>query len=639
VFGNKKVMVRILLGAVVGALAVSMLLYLVPQGTSTGGSPDAVAEVGDQTVTVAEVRAQLRKMEQRSQVPHTLEPFYAQQILEDLVFQKELEYEAKRLGIAVDDAELAERIHRILPDSYSGGTFVGMPRYVDEVRMRFDMSVGEFEDVVRQGLLEEKFRRLVTDGVSASPAELQEEFLRRNEKVKLEYALIKPQDLEANLNPSEADLTAYYQKNPNRYVVPERRIVRYALLDISQLREHMQIGDAELHAVYQQNIAQYQVPNRVHVEHILFKTIGKTDAEVAEIQKKAQDVLKQARKKGADFEALAKQNSEDTGTKDKGGDLGWIVQGQTTPEFEKAAFGLPKGAVSDLVRTPYGLHIIKVLDRENAHTKSFEEVRDSIRTPLLLQKVDREVSDTGDKIAVAVRKSNRGSLDDLARQFHLTVGETRPVGAGDPILELGNSKEVRDVILELRPGELSMPIHTDRGYVVLSVKEIQPTHQGTFMEVRDRVLADWKKEKAAELARSKAAELAKRLQAGEKIQDAAKGLGLQFKTSDALTRNERIPDTGTSRPLLAAFNLKVGQSSPPLAADSNWVVFRVMDRLEPNTDDFANQSKELQGTVLDRKRELAFEAFRAGLEARLRQEGKLKLKPELMSSNFGKMGG
>jgi peptidyl-prolyl cis-trans isomerase D len=639
VFGNKKVMLRIVLGIVVGVLAVSMLLYLVPQGTSTGGSPDAVAEVGDQAVTVAEVRAQLRKMEQRSQVPRTLEPFYAQQILQDLVFQKELEYEAKRLDITVDDAELAERIHRILPDSYSGGTFVGMPRYVDEVRTRFDMSVGEFEDVVRQGLLEEKFRRLVTDGVSTSPAELQEEFLRRNEKVKLEYTLIKPQDLEANLSPGEADLTAYYQKNSSRYVVPERRIVRYALLDINQLREHLEIGDATLRAIYQQNIARYQVPNRVHVEHILFKTIGKTDAEVAEIQKRAEDVLKQAKKKGADFEALAKQNSEDTATKDKGGDLGWIVQGQTTPEFEKAAFGLPKGAVSDLVRTPYGFHIIKVLDRENAHTKPFEEVRDSIRTPLLLQEVDQEASDTADKIAVAVGKSSRGSLDDLAKQFHLTVGETRPLGAGDPILELGNSKEVRDAILERRPGELTMPIHTDRGYVVLSVKEIQPAHQGTFAEVRDRVMADWKKERAAELARSKAAELAKRLQAGEGLQDAAKALGLEAKTSEALTRNERIPDTGSSRPLVAAFNMTVGQSSPPLAADSGWVVFRVKDKLEPDPDDYAKQNKELGETVLERKRELAFEAFRAGLEARLRQEGKLKLKPDLMTSSFGKIGG
>src|SRR5208282_3221097 len=101
------------------------------------------------------------------------------------------------------------------------------------------------------------------------------------------------------------------------------------------------------------------------------------------------DILAQARKKGSNFEELAKKYSEDPGSKPKGGDLGWLVRGQTVPEFEKAAFSLPKGEMSDLIRTQYGFHIIKVLDKETAHTKPFDEVKDSIRTPLLLQKVDQ----------------------------------------------------------------------------------------------------------------------------------------------------------------------------------------------------------------------------------------------------------
>jgi peptidyl-prolyl cis-trans isomerase D len=103
-------------------------------------------------------------------------------------------------------------------------------------------------------------------------------------------------------------------------------------------------------------------------------TVGKTDAEVEEIKKKAQDILSQA-KKSANFEDLAKKYSEDPGTKDKGGDLGWIVQGQTVAEFEKVAFSLPKGSISDLVKTQYGFHIIKIIDKETAHTKTFDEVR------------------------------------------------------------------------------------------------------------------------------------------------------------------------------------------------------------------------------------------------------------------------
>src|SRR4029077_18074029 len=125
--------------------------------------------------------------------------------------------------------------------------------------------------------------------------------------------------------------------------------------DRKSTRLNIQVSDDQLKVQYQNNIQQYQVPNRVHVEHILFMTVGKTYAEVEEIKKNAEDVLKQA-KKVAKFEDLAKKYSEDPGSKEKGGDLGWITQGQTVPEFEKTAFGLSPGQVSDLVKTQYGFH-------------------------------------------------------------------------------------------------------------------------------------------------------------------------------------------------------------------------------------------------------------------------------------------
>src|SRR6201988_947170 len=143
-------------------------------------------------------------------------------------------------------------------------------------------------------------------------------------------------------------------------------------------------------------------------------TVGKTDAEIEEIRLKAEDALKQA-KKGGNFEDLAKKYSEDPGTKDKGGDLGWIVQGQTVPEFEKVAFSQPKGSISDLVKTQYGFHIIKILDKETAHTKPFDEVKDSIKAPLMSNKVDEEENKIADQLSSAIRKSNLKPLADLAR--------------------------------------------------------------------------------------------------------------------------------------------------------------------------------------------------------------------------------
>ena len=384
---KQKLLSRILLGVVVLALSGGMLLYLVPTGPggSTGASSDVVAKVGDQTVTLDEIRQQLDQIKQRNQVPPMLVPYYTQQILHQLLLQKEMQYEGTRLGIHVSNDEIADRIRLILPAAFNQGVPIAPDQYASLVQSRTQMTVPQFEDMVRLGLLQERFQRLVTDGISASPAELKDEFNYRNQKVKLDYAFIKPEDLQAKITVDDAEIKADYEKNKARYQVPEKRVVRYAIVDVNQIRQGIQISDAQLEAIYKQNIQQYEVPNRVHVQHILFLTVDKPDAEVQEIKKRAEDVLKQA-KSGANFEDLAKKYSEDPGTKDKGGDLGWIVQGQTVPEFEKVAFSLPKGSISDLVKTQYGFHIIKIIDKETAHTKSFDEVKDAIRAQLLLQR-------------------------------------------------------------------------------------------------------------------------------------------------------------------------------------------------------------------------------------------------------------
>ena len=628
---------RILLGAVVLLLGGSMLLYLVPQAPTTGEvSTDTVAKVGDESVTVQDIRQQLDQIEQRNQVPRPLESLYAQQILQQLVFQKEIEYEAKRLGITVSDQERADRIRQFLPTAFNGGTFVGLDQYTAQVQQRFQLTVPVFEELIRQGLLEEKFKKLVTDGISVGPEEIQDEFRYKNEKVKLDYALIKPEDLEAKITPSDAELKAAYEKNKSKYQVPERRSVRYALLDVNKIRQSIQISDDMLKTQYQSNIQQYQVPNQVHVQHILFMTVGKTDAEVEEIKKKAEDVLKQA-KKGGKFDELAKKYSEDPGSKDKGGDLSWIRQGQTVPEFEKTAFSLAPGQISDLVKTQYGFHIIKVLEKETAHTKPFEEVKESLRAPLLLSEADRQASDTADKLSAAIRQSSKISLDDLAQQYHLTVGETRPVSAIDPLLELGNSQDVKDAIFRLRPGELSLPIRTDRGYVVLLLKQSLPAHQGSFEEVHDKVLADFKQERSTELAKSKAEELAKRVKSGEKFDAAAKALGLEPKTSDSIPRSGSISGAASGKQLSAAFGLKAGDVGAPLNLGQNWTVYRIAEKTEANPAEFEAQKKQLTEEVLQSKRNLAFDAFRTALGDRLRQEGKLKLMPEKLKG-FGSLG-
>ena len=623
---EKKIGVRIMLGIVVGILGIGMLLYLVPQGTNDLTGSDAVAQVGDQTVSVVDVQTQLSKSTHGTQIPPALLPIYTQQALDQLIEEKMLALEADRMGLRVSDEEHAELLKKLVPTAFTGDTFIGMDRYTAEVQSRFQVSVPEFETEVKNALLQQKFQQLVTDGITASDDEVREEFRRENEKIKLDYVMIKPDDLQSKVAVSDADLAAYFDKKKAQYVVPERRTVDYAILTLAELRQRSPVTEDEEKAYYQSNINQYKLEDRAHVAHILFKTVGMTDAEAAEVKKKAEDVLNKA-KHGGNFADLAKQYSEDT-TKDKGGDLGWIVRGQTVPEFEAAAFSLPKGSISDLVKTQYGFHIIQVIDRETARTQTLDEVKASIVNQLQQEKAEQLGENISAQIADEIRRGGRVPIEDLAKKFNMTTGQAKLVEANQPLPELGNAPGLMDTIFHQRAGDVGAPIHTDLGYVVLSVKDIQPSHAAQLAEVRDRVASDFRHEKAVELAKTRAEELAKRAKSGENLATAAKALGFELKTSEPISRTGSIPDVGSAKQFAAAFALPVGQTGDPIALGQNWAVYRVAQHDPVNQDDFEKQKAKIEEQVLQRKRQAAYDLFRTALKARLQQEGQLHFNAE-----------
>jgi peptidyl-prolyl cis-trans isomerase D len=618
---EKKIGVRIMLGIVVGILGIGMLLYLVPQGTNDLNGADNVAQVGDQTISVVDVQNQLSKSTHGTQIPPALLPIYTQQALDQLIEEKMLVLEADRMGLRVSDEEHADLLKKLVPTAFTGDTFIGMDRYSAEVQSRFQVSVPEFETEVKNALLQQKFQRLVTDGITASDDEVREEFRRENEKIKLDYVLIKPEDLLSKVEVSDADLAAYFDKNKAKYVVPERRTMDYALLTLAQLRQRAEVTEDEEKIYYQNNINQYKLEDRAHVAHILFKTVGLTDAEAAEVKKKAEDVLSKA-KHGGNFGDLAKQYSEDS-TKDKGGDLGWIVRGQTVPEFETAAFGLPKGSISDLVKTQYGFHIIQVIDRETARTQTFDEVKANIINQLQQDKAEQLGENLSAQIADEIRRGGRVPIADLAKKFNMTSGEAKLVEANQPLPELGNAPGLMDTIFHQRVGDVGAPIHTDLGYVVLSVKDIQPSHPAALAEVRDRVASDYRHEKAVDLARSRAEDLAKRAKSGENFAAASKALGFESKTSEPFSRTGSIPDVGSAKQFALAFTLPVGQVGDPVPLGQNWTVYRVAQHDPVNQDDFEKQKSKIEEQVLQRKRQAAYDLFRTALKARLLQEGQL----------------
>src|SRR6202167_96344 len=393
---------KIVLSGLLLLICAAMVIAFVPGvGTDVSGNPGAgvVAKVDGQDISAEEVRETARGMlqQQGAQLGANaaiLLPFFAQRAADQLVDRQALVAEAQHLGFKATPQEIKDELQH---GSYSeiffpGGTFIGEAEY-EGLLQQHNLTPTTFEDSVGKQILISKLQALITGTASVSEADLRQQFDKQNTKVKFEYAVLNQDDLKKGLHPTSEELKAFYSSHQKNYAnsIPEKRKVEYAMIDLSKIENGVQVTPDELQSYYNQHRDQYRVAEQAKVSHILIKTPlagpdGKVDEKgVAEAQKRAEDLLKQL-KAGAKFEDLARKYSEDPGSAKDGGSLGWIGKGRTVPEFEKAAFSLPKGQISDLVKSSYGFHIIRVDDRQDAHMKTLDEVKGEIEPVLKQQK-------------------------------------------------------------------------------------------------------------------------------------------------------------------------------------------------------------------------------------------------------------
>ena len=287
-------------------------------------------------------------MTRSRQLPPELLSIYVPQIVQQMINERVMAYEAGRLGIKVSNEETDTAIVDTLPPQLvKDGRVDGAT--LNTLLAQQGMTLGDLKSSTARQLLVSRLEQIVSQGVVVGPQEIEAEFRRRNEKVKLQYALIAPAKYQSEGEPTEAEMKAFYDVHKAEFRIPEKRSLGIIVLDPKKVGAGVIPTDAQLRADYNSRRNEFQTPERVKVRHILLKADASNDAQV---KSKAEALLKQIQG-GADFAKLAKENSQDPGSAPQGGELGFIVKGQTVPEFEKAAFSLQPGrpAVSSRPRT------------------------------------------------------------------------------------------------------------------------------------------------------------------------------------------------------------------------------------------------------------------------------------------------
>jgi peptidyl-prolyl cis-trans isomerase D len=628
---------------IIGFTCVTMVIFLVPgifQDQSASG--DTYASIryagilgrylpAEDKISLTDVQATVQRMARGQQIPDMLMPYYQQQAAQGLIQQHILIEEAHRLGITATSDDVRHYLHTgpvgavLFPD----GKYIGDAQYAELISEQLHESVDKFESDVRDQIISDRLRDLITGGVTISDAEVRDAYTKQATKIKFDYAVLSSDDLRKTINPTDTELQAFFTQNAAKYrdADPEsRKIAWIGFTDNDLPGGKPQITDAEVQQYYTQNQATYNVDAQVKVRHILISVDPNAGpAADAAAKAKAQGILDQLRKdNGKDFAELAKKYSDDPGSKDQGGELGWLKHGATVPEFDQTAFAQKPGQISDLVRTRFGYHIIQTEDKQEAHVKPLSEVRSSIVDILTKQRDAQAEQAFAQQLAAEAQKT---SLAQAAAAHHLRVTTSDFVTAGSTLPGMSDSSKLLAAAFTAQKGGAPQVADIGGGsYAVFQVADIDPAHTPTFDEYKSHVLDDFRDQQVTSLLARKVNELADRAHAENDLAKAAKEVGATMKTSDLVGRDQQVPDLGslaTAAPSL--FDLNAGQISTAINNGTTGVVAEIVDKQAPSAEDIAKNLDSQRETLLAQRREEMYGVFVSDLVESYEKAGRVLL--------------
>jgi peptidyl-prolyl cis-trans isomerase D len=629
---------KIIFGVIIAAAIVTMVITLVPgifnddaasntalfATVRTPGFRGHLFGMGDTQITLQEVEQQAQRQMQQQHLPDFALPILMNRVGQQQVERAILLREADHLGLQVSDEDLRHELQTGPLGQYifPNGNYVGDQQYMNFVEQFFGLGVTQFEKEVKDDLELQRLESLESGGVTISDSEVRTTYMQQGQKVKFSYAVISAEDIKKTINPSDAELQAFFKQNASRYAnaVPETRKIQFVAFDDASLPGGKpQVSESEIQAYYNAHLDQFKVPEEVKTRHILISVAKGADAKTdAAAKARAQDILKQIQS-GGNFSDLAKKNSDDPGSKDQGGELPMMPTSNLDPAYAKAAMALNPGQTSGLVRSQFGYHIIQLEAKDAAHTKPLSEVHDSIVASLESQKAAAAAQNYANQIAIEAKKDG---LDNTAQAHNLHVVTTDYIGRDATIPSLPDSTALLTAAFTANKGAAPQTAATGEGYAIFQVLDVKPAHAPDFATWKPHVLDDYREQKAPELLNSQLIKLADRAKVLNDLSKAAAEMKLPVKTSDLVGRDAQVPDIGAmSGAASVLFSLPKGGISGPINEGPNGAVAQVVDKQEPTPEDVAKNVPALRETLLEQKRQEAFGLFAASMLERYQQSG------------------
>ena len=569
-----------------------------------GSREREMVKIDDQIITIPEVRNQYQMIRDqyqsiyRDRLTEDLikKLNLKEQALKDLIYRILLLQEARHWGVTVSSEELQQNIEKY-PSFQKDGHF--HKATYESVLKRARMTPQEFEEKERQRLLINKVRGLITATVKVSDQEVLDAYQNIFDQLNLDVLTFSPADLPVAA-PSPQDLQDYLSKHREDFKIPAKAKVLYVLCDPKDYMKRIEISPQEIEAYYQNNQEKFGQPKRIKVRHILVKGDPRDPKALAEAKQKAESIREEA-SKGKDFGQLAKQHSEDPGTKDKGGDLGYIARGQVVPEFESAAFSLPVGGISPVVQTPYGFHIIRVDEIQEARIEPLEKVKDQILSTLRLRKAREIAYDEADQAFALASKTK--NLAEAAKQLKLAVKETGLFSA-EETTDL--PPKLKESALALSQGDISPVLRVGETFAVIQVIEKQEPRMPELKEIEAKVASALRREKQKEQALAKARELLEKLKKGGDLQSMARQAGFHLSETGYFERAAGPPKLNPNDDLRKAIASLTPQDPfvpQPLLLEDKVYLFHLKGRKPADLEQFKTQKDLFRQSLLQQKKE------------------------------------